>query len=118
MQNQLSDYEYNANLFKKTLKQLENYFVLPQEVRVVIHRQAESLEYAKLICDHLHSRYVLDGYTRKSRNWKEDFSGFKGTAEIMQKYSADVYETYVRLDRYERLLLDTNSNNTVGYEPI
>lgn len=36
----------------------------------------------------------------------------------MQKYSADVYETHVRLDRYERLLLDTNSNNTVGYEPI
>lgn len=115
MRNQLSDYDYDASLFKKTLQQLENYFVLPQEVKVVIHRQAESLEYAKLICDHLHSRYVLDGYTRKSSNWKEDFSGFKGTAELMQKYSADVYETYVRLDRYERLHLDTSSNNTEGY---
>lgn len=105
MQNQLSDYDYDLSLFKKALHQLENYFVLPQEVLVVINRQAESLEYANLICDHLLARYILDDHTRKNRAWAKEF-GFKESASQMQKFSADVYETYVRLDRYERLHLN------------
>lgn len=105
-------------MLKSSIKQIKRNFILPQEVKVIIHRQAETLEYANLICDHLLAKVILDEYKRKTGRWDEEFIDHKKTFEIMQEYVADVYETRTRLDKYERLHLDTGSNNTEGCEPI
>lgn len=104
MRNQSSKYILESNLLKYAIQQHSVSRKLPQEVIVVINRQAESLEYANLICDHLLAIHILDDLTRKNRAWTKEF-GFKGSINNMQKYIADVYETRTRLDKYERLHL-------------
>lgn len=118
MQSQSVKYSIEIDKLKGIVKQIRGSFLIPQEIKVIIQRQAETLEYANLICDHLQAKYALDEYIRKTGSWNNGIIAFKKTVENMQEYTEDVYETHTRLAKYERLHLDTNSNNTVGYEPI